>query len=48
MMGLLSPLKYLDLIFSRLPFNTVLCTAYHITARKLPAAGGQSKDVRAA
>jgi SAM-dependent methyltransferase len=34
MLGLLSPLKLLDLLFERLPFQTMLCTGYFVTARK--------------
>jgi len=48
MLGLLSPLKYLDLIFARLPFSTVLCTAYHLTARKRRAAPGYTETTKAA
>jgi SAM-dependent methyltransferase len=42
MMGVLSPLKYLDLLFERLPFNTTLCTACFLIARKKPAAAEAS------
>jgi SAM-dependent methyltransferase len=40
-LGLLAPLKLLDLLLARLPFNTTLCPGLFITARKRPAGAGQ-------
>jgi len=34
-LGLLSPLKLLDLILAKLPFNTTLCPGLFVTARKV-------------
>jgi SAM-dependent methyltransferase len=34
-MGLLGPLKLLDLIFARLPFNTTLCPGLYVVAQKI-------------
>ena len=33
-LGLLAPLKLLDLVLGRLPFNTNLCPGFYVTARK--------------
>jgi SAM-dependent methyltransferase len=43
MMGLLAPLKLLDLLFARLPYNTNLCPGCYVTARKVGRPGQARK-----
>jgi SAM-dependent methyltransferase len=42
-LGLLSPLKLLDLLLAQLPFNATLCPGLFITARKLAPAAQQHR-----
>jgi len=45
-MGLLAPLKLLDLLLARLPFDTMLCPSLYLTLRKKPAAGPPAAESR--